>query len=595
MCNMRILVAAIAVMLVTATLSCPPGFVSQGNKCVCADWPDGMVTCDEDSLNASMQIGHCMTYDNETGELRAGHCFQSYYRNDSHKFYYPLPTKVSDLNDQVCGPSNREGLLCGECQNGFAVPLFVSINCINCTSVFNGWIKFIALTYLPITAIFIVIVVFAISVVSDPINSVIFYGQIMASRLINIAAIVSVVGAQGSLHYSNRMSTLVVSSLYSIWNLELFYNNIIPPFCLTNHLGDLQALALEYILAFYPLIVIIFLYICIQLHARNFRPIVCCWKPFLKCFIRFRRSIDPKTSVIDAFATFTLLSYVKLVFIAGSFLIPAYLYNGQGERLNTLVLDYNANIFFHSKHLPFALLSIFISLTFIAVPPIVLTFYQASFFQKCLTQCKMNSQALRTFVETFQGCYKDGTNGTRDCRYFAGLYFILRIIAVLLTSTTIPNYMVGSAFLYWCTALLFALVQPYKMHIYNVVDGIIFALMGAIFFLVVLISIKVLITGYPSTSLLILTDVLNALPLLYFILFTMCWSLNRKTNCVQKLKSYKLLQCFFQDQKESEMEGIPHRLLNPELYNTLTDGSQAGYQEPLRADNSNTGTIYGSM
>ena len=67
-CSVRILtVVAIAVVSVTATLSCLPGFVSQGNSCVCADvWPDGIITCDEDSLNASMVIGYCMTYDNET-------------------------------------------------------------------------------------------------------------------------------------------------------------------------------------------------------------------------------------------------------------------------------------------------------------------------------------------------------------------------------------------------------------------------------------------------------------------------------------------------------------------------------------------------
>ena len=70
--RMWILTVAIALLSVTATLSCPPGFVSQGNSCVCADWPDGIITCDEDSLNASIRIGYCMTYDNETDEVRAG-------------------------------------------------------------------------------------------------------------------------------------------------------------------------------------------------------------------------------------------------------------------------------------------------------------------------------------------------------------------------------------------------------------------------------------------------------------------------------------------------------------------------------------------
>ena len=74
MTDVRVFIAVIIAVSVTATLSCPPGFVPQGNSCVCAHWPNGMVVCDEDSLTASMQIGYCMTYVNETGEVRAGRC-----------------------------------------------------------------------------------------------------------------------------------------------------------------------------------------------------------------------------------------------------------------------------------------------------------------------------------------------------------------------------------------------------------------------------------------------------------------------------------------------------------------------------------------
>ncbi len=128
----------------------------------------------------------------------------------------------------------------------------------------------------------------------------------------------SVLGAQGTFTYPKRMSTVVVAALYDMWNLHVF-RAIIPLFCLTRHLRSLQAYALEYILAFYPLVVIVFLYICIQLHAGDFRPVVYCWRPFLRCFLRFRRSVEPKTSIIDAFATFILILYEKLLFVAGRF------------------------------------------------------------------------------------------------------------------------------------------------------------------------------------------------------------------------------------------------------------------------------------
>ena len=282
-----------------------------------------------------------------------------------------------------------------------------------------------------------------------------------------------------------------------------------------------------------------------------------------------------------------LLSYVKLLFVSGSILSPNYTYNYQGEKLSTVYLHYSPSIkYFHSKHLPFALLSIFVSLTFIAVPPIVLIFYPTSLFQKCLAKCKINSQALRTFVETFQGCYKDGTNGTRDCRYFAGLYFILRIIAVLLAFTTSQIFISGSAYLYWITALLFSIIQPYKKYTYNIVDAVIFAILGSIYLTIMKNLENVNFVGHASNSLLVLTDVLYSLPLLYFIMFGVCWMLNRKTTCAQKLRDHKLLRHFFQDQKESlEDTTVPDRLLNPEEYEALDGESQLEYDAPL---NNNT-------
>ena len=572
---MWILTVSIALLSVTATLSCPPGFVSQGNSCVCADWPDGIITCDKDSLNASIRIGYCMTYDNETDDTRVWFCQQSYVRNNSYKFYYPLPTELSALSDQMCGPFNREGLHCGKCQEGFAVPPFNFIyeGCINCTSVSYGWLKLTAFAYVPITVIFIVIVVFSISVVSGPVNSFILFAQFSASTFIDIGTVMSVMASQGTFSYSNRISTVVVDGIYDMFNL-----NFLPPFCLTRHFSTVQAFALQYVIAFYPLVAIIFLYVCIRLHASNFRPVVYCWKPFLKCFLRFRRRVDPTTSVIDAFATFILLSYVRLSFVVNRFLTPLNLLDGQGQKLSRSVFAFDASVqFFHAQHLPFAVLSIFVLLTFIAIPPIVLTFYQAAFFQKCLTRCKMNSQALRTFVEAFQGCYKDGTNGTRDCRYFAGLYFILRLSVILLSSTgglgfskTYKYIATGFGIFFWCIALFFALAQPYKIHLYNVVDAVIFALSGTIAVLILSIDTQVQITGHPSNSFLIVTDVLYTLPLLYFILFIVCWLLNKKTNLIYRLKSHKLIQCLFRNQGVSQREhydaALPHRLLHPEEY-----------------------------
>ena len=565
-----------AAVSVAASLSCPLGFVPQRNSCVCADWPNEMVVCDEDLQQASMKIGYCMTYDNQTREVRAGYCINNLFRNDSYKLYYPLPAEASDLNDRVCAPSNSKGLLCGECQEGFSAAALWGINCINCTGTSNGWIKFVAVQYIPLTVIFIIIIAFSISIVSGPINSFIFFTQIIDFNIFLISALYTQDRTFSAYIHSLKSSpATIVATLYEAWNLNVAPRAYIPPFCLTSNFTGFQGFALRYITAFYPLILIVLLYVSIILHNRNFRPLVYCWKPFLNCFLRFRRSVDLKTSVIDAFATFILLSYGNLLNDVLLFLSPQNLYNGQGEKLSTSVMVFSpSTLFFHKEHIPLAIFSIFVSLTFIAIPPIVLTFYQFAFFQKCLTRCKMNSQALRTFVEAFQGCYKDGTNGTRDCRYFAGLYFILRVIATVIYSQDFEfNYFREFILLFGSTALLFALVQPYKEHIYNAIDAIIFGLLSAVYLFVKWNIDNIMIHGHTSTPLLVLTRVLYSLPLVYLVLFIVYWVLDRKTSCIQKLRRSNLLRCLWHDQEEQQrvhFDAIaPHRLLNPENYEQL--------------------------
>ena len=552
------------------SLSCPPGFVPQGNSCVCADWPNGIVVCDENLQTASMQLGYCMTYVNETGELRAGACPQGLLRNDYNKFYYPLPSNATDLNEAVCGPLNSKGILCSECEDGFATSQIPFPECVECTN--SGWLEYLAVEYLPNAFFLFAIVIFGVNVISGPINAFIYYSQV-STAYANIALTEHLLKEQGSLTYSVKPVS-VISSFYAIWNLK-FFQEIIPGFCLTKHISHLQGIALQYIIAIFPLFLVVVLYVCIELHARNFRPFVWCWKPFHKYFVCCKRSIHPQMSAIDAFATVTLLSYVKVLNITNDLLLFEPLYNGSGGKISTVV-RYQANTeFFYGKHLAFALPAILVFLTFIVIPPAVLFLYQYSFFQRCLTRCRLNTLALRTFVEKFQGPYKHGANGTVDYRWFAGLYFILRIIAFFISFGGLSVLFIGSAILYLFTAVVFALLQPYRKQIYNIADSIIFAILASVYmFLIVHVGL-VLLTGHPSTVIFVLTDLLYSLPLLYLIVYIVSWLVDRRTGCAQKLKQYKVLKCFFQDHTDAKTckctadSEVPHRMARPFDYNRL--------------------------
>ena len=72
------------------------------------------------------------------------------------------------------------------------------------------------------------------------------------------------------------------------------------------------------------------------------------------CFARFRRRWDPKGSVINAFATFLLLSYSKLLTVSYSLLDASTLYNNRGKKVSPFVVFFDASIeSFSRQHLSF--------------------------------------------------------------------------------------------------------------------------------------------------------------------------------------------------------------------------------------------------
>ena len=81
----------------------------------------------------------------------------------------------------------------------------------------------------------------------------------------------------------------------------------------------------------------------------------------------------------------------------------------------------------------FALLTLVFLTLFILFPTLVLALYPFKFFQKFLSILPICWHFLYAFVDSFQGCYKDGTEpGTVDCRLFAqfGLFFRLAFFVI---------------------------------------------------------------------------------------------------------------------------------------------------------------------
>ena len=114
----------------------------------------------------------------------------------------------------------------------------------------------------------------------------------------------------------------VLLVLCGIWSLD-FFRSVVPPFCVSSDIKAIHALALEYLVAFYPIFLILITYVCIKLHDNNFRPVVWLWKPFqIFCSIEEemgRHSINNQC-FYNIFASCFLQSFICLLHTVVHFL-----------------------------------------------------------------------------------------------------------------------------------------------------------------------------------------------------------------------------------------------------------------------------------
>ena len=440
------------------------------NTCV----TNGRIICEE----GLVEIGICCTkashrsdivvyglcpYTILTGQV-IYHRFQ--FEGLFHNYYHVNFTAP----DRSCSALNRKGLLCSECYDGYGPAVYAFANeCVKCHgSAFSRWIFYLCVVLLPVTVFYVIVIVFNIQATSPPFAAYVLFCQTFAA----LDRIYFPSSTNFAVRDSGHVLLLLARSFSGIWNLD-FGRYILPPFCVSDDINAYHALFLDYIPGFYALILIFITCILIELHSSNFKLIVLLWKPFHKCFVRVRRSWDPKASMINAFATFLLLSFSKILFVSCFSLQRASIKTTSNNAYRTYALFYNPNINAHSyENLPFIALGFTLSTIFVLLPTLFLCCYQ--FTRKISFRWRCDIQhVISTFMDAFQGHYKDGTNGTYDLRFLAGLYLILRIVIVYAAhkhKSLARNASPTQIYYYFIITVIVAFVHPYKRFIHNLTE-----------------------------------------------------------------------------------------------------------------------------
>ena len=523
-------------------ISCPvwqyPVDVNGTETCQCYDHLQDIVRCNSSTREVAILDCYCMTA-NESNDIEVGKCLFNCERTDTSydPVYAILPNNFSELNDHMCGKFNRQGRLCGECKDDHYPPSYsYSLKCIKCKGHYWYWLIYITAAFVPLTIFFILVVCLRISATSPQLN-----GYVVVAQLISLPVNYRVLLLAVQQSKTVTVITSMVASLYGIWNLDFFR---MPVLGICLHLTTLQAIALDYVLALYPLILIALAYTFIQLQIHNWRVMSFILRPITVCFARIRNEVNAKTSLIDAFATFLLLSYSKVLNVSFDLLVPTQVYNATGDKIG-LYLFYDASVeYFGKQHLPYAMIAIVISFVFSLLPLLFLTVYPMQCFQRLLGVLPFRFHALRIFMDSFQGCYKDGTNGTRDFRYFPAIYLLARIFLFIVYGLTLNASLYGIAALtLMVLGMSVLIVQPYKQQLatYNTVEGIL--ILQLVFWIVTILCMNIAnlkANHHTQLGFYIISGIVATLPIMYISFVALKWILTKETlkNKLKKLFSH---------------------------------------------------------
>ncbi len=524
--------------LANQTGKCPLWYYCNSKKmCQCDDFHRHAVRC-ESNGRISLLDSYCATYDKRRSRSEFGECIFFFGRQNSiDPVYLQWPSNVSTVNDILCrNKYNRGGTLCGSCHQGY-YPLAYSYNltCVKCDNIGHNLIKYVAMAILPLTVFYFVVLFFQVSILQSHIE-----GFVIFSQAVSFPSMCQQLFLRFSDDHVVFSTVKILGAFYSMWSLEILrlYDNSI---CLQS--SGLVVIFLDILLSLYPMLLILLTYIFIKLYDRGIEPIVSMVKPLQKVFLFLRLKLEIKTSLLDTFSTFLVLSTVKLLSACFEILTPVGIHflNSEGEKSFSYHLYSNASMTYLGRtHLPYAVVSLVAILAFVIIPGCILVIYPLKVFQRIVNVFPLHLQIfLHTYVDVFYGSYKDGTqDGGKDCRWFASLFFLLRLLLLLAYGYTLNiTYFILGTMSLLVVCVLLAVFKPFKQDSRNTSFMIYLLFLAGIYVCILGVNLS----SMNSFNMIIIFKLLVAVfftgPLIYTLGFGLKWIIRRRRFCdLQQLR-----------------------------------------------------------
>ena len=434
---------------------------SEDGVCVCGSTIGTAIICNNETQEVAILEWYCLTSDADgSNKSVAGRCFVVYKPGVQSQTpageYYRVAPQLARQENKTCGHLNRQGQMCGQCKPRHYVSAYsYDMKCYQCmASTWSNVMLYITIAYLPLTMFLCVVVALHINVSSPAMNVPVLYCQVVSAPFV-LRFMFQFIHNRDLLLYIKTLATI-----YGVWNLD-FFRTVIPPICLP--LNTMQLLALDYLVALYPLLLLVCFYVIVTARQRGCTLIAKIWRPFFWCTARMRQQCNIRSSIIDAFATFCVLSYIKLLNTSMDLLTATYIRNEYGHFVGYFLFNDATIHYLGPQHKPYAVLAIGVILVGILSPLLLMLLYPMLWFQKCLNRCHLNGLGLQRFMRCFHGCYRDRTDGGMEWRHFSAVYPSFRILFYLMYSITLSG-MFNLALIPLCIIVVFLIliVQPYN-------------------------------------------------------------------------------------------------------------------------------------
>uniref|UniRef100_A0A1X7U3M1 Uncharacterized protein n=1 Tax=Amphimedon queenslandica TaxID=400682 RepID=A0A1X7U3M1_AMPQE len=204
-------------------------------------------------------------------------------------------------------------------------------------------------------------------------------------------------------------------------------------------MSPLGAISFWYVVGFYPLFLLLLLYVWITLYDKGYKCVVLVTRPFHRCMARFWSMTGIEPSFTHSIASIYILCFTQIAATSFKILRFQFQYSDNqsfGNKSLLLFFFYDAKQpYFGASHVLASVFAILFLLFLIVLPTLYMLLYSFKWFHKLLDCLHLRKQLLISLGDVFTSPYKNGTNGTYDYRFFAGFHLLLRLLVFLLQFT----------------------------------------------------------------------------------------------------------------------------------------------------------------